>query len=268
MPSIKSPVTPRLGVLLWQTARLRLVARAGRGPVSRALSRVLRSSTRSRWLDEGNGPGGGADAGEYFMQGGASPTPQKHSPVKVSTIETPVTSPGTAANGVAEAEVRHTMGGFEVELCLAAGSDWLEHSHGPSFVACTLWYDPETMRFCWAEQGGDAKASTVGLSAITSVVFGPCTKSFRSFGAISAPWRCFSLVTADGTHDFCSVRDRDARTAIVAVQLLKCGGDRRYARLGVLLWQTARLRLKMASRQEGVCCASALARLLVSCTPA
>ena len=229
---------------------------------------------RQQWLVR---QGGGVES--FFLspprRRAAPPQAAKAAPPRVSRIE--IAAPGCQGAEGTEEQVH-----AEPELLtLCHGIDVLEYWKGgeeasPSRSTLRLSLDdgdePTFVSHAVTRPGAECSrggsATTIGLSAITSVVFGPCTKSFRSFGAISAPWRCFSLVTADGTHDFCSVRDRDARTAIVAVQLLKCGGDRRYARLGVLLWQTARLRLKVASRQDGVCCASALARLLVSCTPA
>ena len=87
------------------------------------------------------------------------------------------------------------------------------------------------------------------LDAIKSVVFGPCTYTFRQRGSgpsrhvtilvrnmhmhrrrwhryvvtlvrflntglVSEPWQCFSLITAERTIDFATLADRDARTAL------------------------------------------------------
>ena len=125
------------------------------------------------------------------------------------------------------------------------------------------------------------------MDSIRSIVFGPCTDTFRRRGSLlaSEPWQCFSFITSKGSADFgpppsplpppsppaaCEARrcrsrrrcdhtaatvDRDARTVIVGVQLIKCAGQRKYVRNGVLLWQTARMRLKRAAIQQrcGIC---------------
>jgi len=109
---------------------------------------------------------------------------------------------------------------------------------------CTLQLSTNLTKFHWTEVAGrrrggigkfHAHASraassniyinvAVPMDAIKSIVFGPCTDTFRRRGNLlaSEPWQCFSFITDAGSVDFAATKDRDARTVIVGVQLIKC----------------------------------------------
>eukprot|EP01052_Picozoa_sp_SAG31_P029919 SAG31_NODE_3021_length_4780_cov_10.795770_1_plen_815_part_00 len=288
----------RKGVLLWQTARMRLKHRAAfeESPVHSSLAQLLRSSLADRIDEERRGrrqnwlrsTGGVELPTDFFISADHSPCRQEvrtrtalseHSAQNSSRANGPrvqlhdvrgqrkgmSSHARLAIHSIKGPEIARLIAGLEVVLYEGANKS----DGNDSLPRCTITLQANLTAFDWIEHAGKKRQGTLSMASIKSIVFGPCTDTFRRYNSAirSVPWRCFSFITAAGSTDFASLNDQDARTVIVGVQLVKCAGQRQYVRYGVLLWQTARMRLKRRAMEQNCGIYEAFAQLLRSASP-